>query len=212
MQLVRAATARELSGKNSAIFETLERNAPQLNDAEVQKIADKVARVLIERDLNRLPPEKRATQQERVRKLAYDISIGLASSGIWAALVYAGSRMSWFAGPEKTEYQIKQDRRMMLIRAKLAEGLSKEQADDLDFITFALTSRIAATKQLAERLLRMEDFQQFLAEVEQEDVRWGVNRFEERDDVKSFMASEFLSAVIGLMRHSVQEQIVPSID
>ena len=97
-----------------------------------------------------------------------------------------------------------------MIRAKLAEGLSGGEADDLDFITEALESRIAATDQLVERLLRTEDFQHFLAEVEQEDARVSITRG--GYDFKEFVAIEFLSAVMSNMRHSVQDQIVPSID
>jgi hypothetical protein len=200
--------AKELSGKNSAIFEVLERNAPKFSDAEIGRIADDVSRILMERYLDTLAPQKRAASKERIRKIVYDIGIGLVNSGIWAALVYAASKMGWLADPEKTKYQIKKDRRMDIIRAKLAEGLSREEADDLNFITEALDSRIASPDQLSERLLHTEDFQEFLREVKQEDTRVGAETVTQEE----FIAWEFVSEVINPMYRYMQDQIVPPVE
>jgi hypothetical protein len=65
--LLKDQLAKELSGKHSAIFETLERNAPQLSDAEIRKIADQVSRALIERELATLPPALPKKSKLRVK-------------------------------------------------------------------------------------------------------------------------------------------------
>ncbi len=201
----KAKIAEELEGSEGEVFSDLEKKLPRLSDSEVRRIAEQISREMIGTELAALPAREKANLENRIRKLAYDIGIGLLSSGIWAALAYAMSHMQWLAGVDKSDEQLKSEQRMREFRDRLSEGMKWEVRDELDYITLGLKSRLVDSKELARSLLGIDDFKAFLAAIEQEDQRNGVVRGGVPHD--ELTANQFLSEIFFLLWNATQEKV-----
>ncbi|HXO27180.1 MAG TPA: hypothetical protein VOA80_07550 [Thermoanaerobaculia bacterium] len=112
----------------SAVLPTLERNAPRLSDAEVEEISERVAEKLMT-DFMQMAPSARARAKEKVKKLGYDIAVGIVSSGIFAALAYAASQIAFLDGASRrrSEEAAEEDRALSRFRNRLAAGIDAEE-------------------------------------------------------------------------------------
>jgi hypothetical protein len=160
--LPKAQVEKELSGESAEILKALERNTPKLSNDDIAQIVQRAAPEAIETWLKSLPPQEQVTWKPRLEKLAYDIGIGLASSAIWAALVYVLSYTIGAEGPERTEKQVRAAQRGWMIREALTKGLTQEELVMVDFNTGVVNSNLADSDRLAERVLQTDTFQQFL--------------------------------------------------
>ena len=112
----------------SAVLPTLERNAPRLSDAEVEEISERVAEKLMT-DFMQMAPSARARAKERVKKLGYDIAVGILSSGIFAALAYAASQIAFLDGASRhrSDEAAEEERALSRFRNRLAAGIDAEE-------------------------------------------------------------------------------------
>jgi hypothetical protein len=198
---------QELVGQKGRVLKSLEHNAPKLSDDDIRQIADSVAQQLIEKEVSTLPPEEMKAWKQRLKKIGYDIGVNLTGSGIWAGLLYASAHIFLAAGPEETERQARNERRMAQIRAKLAEGANEDETD-LFFQTYALQQRLAGKRQLAERLLHSEAYQQYRRAVERERARVGLLPYGDvRADVVHSMG--FIGELYAHLFSEARDRIVP---
>jgi hypothetical protein len=112
----------------SAVLPTLERNAPRLSDAEVEEISERVAEKLMT-DFMQMVPSARARAKERVKKLGYDIAVGILGSGIFAALAYAASQIAFLDGASRhrSDEAAGEERALSRFRGRLAAGIETEE-------------------------------------------------------------------------------------
>ncbi len=128
------------------VIGTLERNAPRFSDAEVEEISERVAEKLMAQ-LMRLAPEEsaKARAKEKLKKLGYDIAVGIVSSGIFAALAYAASQITFLDGAshQRSEEAVERQRRFDRFRHRLASGIhaeeDREELKSLDLGLYHLT-------------------------------------------------------------------------
>lgn len=114
----------------SAVLPTLERNAPRLSDEEVEEISERVAEKLVTHFMNMAPDDSsKARAKEKLKKLGYDIAVGLVSSGIFAALAYAASQIAFLDGASqrRSEEAIEEERALSRFRGRLAAGVDTEE-------------------------------------------------------------------------------------
>lgn len=95
--------SREKAENIIRALEASSRNIPKLTDAELDVLADKVAEKLRQFEPQNASPHARARWRAILAALAYDIAIGLLSSGLYAALVYAVSQVLALGGPDEKE-------------------------------------------------------------------------------------------------------------
>lgn len=133
----------------SAVLPTLERNAPRLSDEEIEEISERVAEKLMT-EFMQLAPSARGRAKEKVKKLGYDIAVGIVGSGIFAALAYAASQISFLDGASsrRSEKAIEEERALNRFRNRLAAGIvaeeDREQLQSLDstLSQFSLSVRL----------------------------------------------------------------------
>jgi hypothetical protein len=114
----------------SAVLPTLERNAPRLSDAEIEEISERVAEDLVAHLMERAPDDSaKARAKEKLKKLGYDIAVGILSSGIFAALAYAASQIAFLDGAShrKSKKAAEEERILDRFRRKLAAGIVAEE-------------------------------------------------------------------------------------
>jgi hypothetical protein len=199
----------ELVGQKGRVLKSLENNAPKLSDDDIRQIADRVAQQVIEMEVSALPPEEKKAWKQRLKKIGYDIGVNLTGSGIWAGLLYAAAHITLAAGPEETERQARNQRRMAQIRAKLAEGVNEDETDLL-VQTDALQQRLAGKRQLAERLLHSEAYQQYRRAVEREEARVGnVYSDGQRRHRRIVLSMRFIEELYEHLFSEAYDRIVP---
>lgn len=120
-----------LLDRNAKLLEALDRNNPQLSKQEIDLIAERVAQILAEQMSIKNKPNKK----ERIKKLAYDLSVNLAASGIWALLMYIGAVLLFLEGSEKSSEAREQERRFDAIKQRMSKNLSEEDKASLHRIS-----------------------------------------------------------------------------
>ena len=106
-------------------------HCPRLTDAEIERIAQLVAAYLVEDVLPQVPESERDLWRERFRSTAYDLAVGLATSGIFSLLVYVAHLVDYLAPDEKDEAFLERERQRDRIRSELAKDLSLTSRQDL---------------------------------------------------------------------------------
>jgi len=108
----------------------MDARCPRLTEEEIERIAQRVAAHLIEGVPERVPDSEKAQWRERLRSTTYDLAVGLASSGIWALLVYVAQIVDSLAPAEDEAYQERELRRST-IRHELSRNLPSDSRKDL---------------------------------------------------------------------------------
>ncbi len=200
-----------LTGEYAEVLSALEKNLPRLTDREIEEIAERVARKVLEDQLAKCPADEQAAWRERVKEIVYDIGIGLVSSGVWAVLAYAATRILIADGERETEEQREARRKMWDVRSRLSCGLDSETVKDVEsFIAVNFSHEFIRERLLAEQLLRAEAFQQHLGALKRLYAELSNHTWAPDADFDRFEASTFVSQVVQSLMNSTHDKIASS--
>jgi hypothetical protein len=124
------AVQTQLPTEEAQLIETAARQlnatVPRLTTDEINAIADTVTQRLMEWHANRIDESQKVRIRERIRSVAYQISLGVAGSAVWSLLAYLAQVFAYADSEHDAELQLRKSMR----EAKL-ETLTRRLPSDL---------------------------------------------------------------------------------
>lgn len=111
----------------------LKKRAPELSDAQIDAIAERVASQVTQR----FNDEKHCEMKSSIKKAVRDIALGVIASGIWELIVYLSTHVLHFDGEMQRE-STAEERNLKQVAVKLTKGIDREQVKDLENARFYL--------------------------------------------------------------------------